>query len=143
MSDQNFKDLDTVSEVEDSLENKKTILLVEDDVFISDIYKVKLTSAGYNVVIASNGREAIEKLKNGLMPNLMLLDIVLPYMDGFDVLNVKNEMEEWKKIPVVLLANLNQKEDIGHAMELGVKDYLVKSHFTPSEVLSKVETYII
>ncbi len=143
MSDQNFKYSDTVSEVEEGLENKKTILLVEDDVFISDIYKVKLTSAGYNVVTASNGREAIEKLKNGLVPNLMLLDIVLPYMDGFDVLNVKNEVEEWKKIPVVLLANLNQKEDIGYAMELGVKDYLVKSHFTPSEVLSKVETYII
>lgn len=143
MSEQNFNNSDETLNVEGDIENKKTILLVEDDVFISDIYDVKLTSAGYNVVMANNGREAIEKLRDGLVPNLMLLDIAMPYMDGFDVLKAKNEVEDWKKIPVVLLTNLSQKEDVDLAMELGVKDYLIKSHFTPTEVLSKVEAYII
>ena len=123
--------------------NKKTILLVEDDVFISDIYNVKLNSAGYNVVLANNGREAIEKLRDGLIPNLILLDIVMPYMDGFGFLNEKKEVDEWRDIPVVLLTNLSQKEDVDQAMELGAKDYLIKSHFTPTEVLEKVKAYII
>ncbi len=137
MNEQNLQDMNEESNSE------KTILLVEDDVFISDIYNVKLNAVGYNVVLANNGREAIEKLRDGLVPNLILLDIVMPYMDGFDFLNAKNEVQEWKDIPVVLLTNLSQKEDVEQAMELGAKDYLIKSHFTPTEVLTKVKAYII
>lgn len=121
----------------------KRIMLVEDDVFISDIYEVKLRSAGYDIILANNGRDAMQKLEAGELPQLILLDIVMPYMDGFDVLNSLAKKEEWKEIPVVLLTNLSQKEDIDRAMELGAKDYLIKSHFTPSEVLEKVEKYII
>ncbi len=135
MTEQNLQNMEENSQ--------KTILLVEDDVFISDIYNVKLTSVGYNVILANNGREAIEKLREGLTPNLILLDIVMPYMDGFDFLNAKNDKEEWNDIPVILLTNLSQKEDVEQAMDLGAKDYLIKSHFTPTEVLSKVKTYII
>lgn len=118
------------------------ILVAEDDIFISDIYDVKLSSAGYRVEIAHNGREALEKLRSGLRPNLMLLDIVMPYVDGFDVLNEYAKNPEWQSVPIVLLTNLSQKEDIDRAMELGARDYLIKSHFTPTEVLSKVEKYI-
>ncbi len=123
-------------------QEKKTIMVVEDDVFISDIYDVKLTSAGYNIVLANNGRDAINKLKEGIIPNLMLLDIVMPYMDGFDVLEALQLNKAWRDIPVVLLTNLSQKEDVDRAMTLGAKDFLIKSHFTPSEVLAKVEAYI-
>jgi len=123
--------------------SKKTIMIAEDDAFIGDIYEVKLKDAGYDVVLASNGRDAIEKLENGMMPDILLLDIVMPYMDGFDVLEALNNREEWKKIPVVLLTNLSQKEDVDRGKALGAKDYLIKSHFTPTEVLSKVEKYIL
>jgi len=72
----------------------------------------------------------------------MLLDIVMPYMDGFDVLEALQLNKAWRDIPVVLLTNLSQKEDVDRAMTLGAKDFLIKSHFTPSEVLAKVEAYI-
>ncbi len=123
-------------------QNKKMIMVAEDDVFISDIYDVKLKDAGYDVVMANNGREAIEKLESGVRPDLILLDIVMPYMDGFDVLEAINRREEWKSIPIVLLTNLSQKEDVDRGIELGAKDFLIKSHFTPTEVLAKVQKYI-
>ncbi len=123
-------------------QNNNHILVAEDDIFISDIYDVKLTSAGYRVEIAHNGKEAIEKLQAGVRPNLMLLDIVMPYVDGFGVLEEFSKHPEWSDIPIVLLTNLSQKEDIDRAISLGARDYLIKSHFTPSEVLSKVEKYI-
>lgn len=123
--------------------DKKTIMIAEDDAFIGDIYEVKLKDAGYDVILASNGRDVIEKLESGAKPHIMLLDIVMPYMDGFDVLEALNNREEWKVIPVVLLTNLSQKEDVDRGMALGAKDYLIKSHFTPTEVLSKVEKYML
>ena len=122
---------------------KKTIMIAEDDAFIGDIYEVKLKDAGYNVILASNGRDAIEKLEAGARPNIMLLDIVMPYMDGFDVLEAISHRPEWKEIPVVLLTNLSQKEDVDRGMALGAKDFLIKSHFTPSDVLAKVQKYMI
>ncbi|HIP50128.1 MAG TPA: response regulator [Candidatus Pacebacteria bacterium] len=121
---------------------KKTIMIAEDDAFIGDIYEVKLKDAGYNVVLASDGRDAIEKLEGGTKPNILLLDIVMPYMDGFDVLEALGKRDEWKKIPVVLLTNLSQKSDVDRGMALGAKDFLIKSHFTPTEVLTKVQKYI-
>ncbi|PID52654.1 MAG: response regulator [Candidatus Moraniibacteriota bacterium] len=122
---------------------KKMIMIAEDDAFIGDIYEVKLKDAGFDVVLANNGRDAIEKLESGVRPHIILLDIVMPYMDGFDVLEAINNREEWKEIPIVLLTNLSQKEDVDRGMSLGAKDYLIKSHFTPTEVLSKVEKYIL
>ncbi len=122
---------------------KKTIMIAEDDAFIGDIYEVKLKDEGYDVVLASNGRDAIEKLEGGVKPDILLLDIVMPYMDGFDVLEALGKREEWKKIPVVLLTNLSQKDDVDRGMALGAKDFLIKSHFTPAEVLAKVKKYIV
>ncbi len=123
--------------------DKKIIMIAEDDAFIGDIYEVKLKDAGFDVVLANNGRDAIEKLESGIRPHIILLDIVMPYMDGFDVLEAINNKDEWKDIPVVLLTNLSQKEDVDRGMALGAKDYLIKSHFTPSEVLSKVQKHIL
>ncbi len=104
-------------------QDKKMIMVVEDDIFISDIYDVKLKDAGYDVVMANNGREAIDKLESGVRPDLILLDIVMPYMDGFDVLEAINRREEWKGIPIVLLTNLSQKEDVDRGITLGAKDF--------------------
>lgn len=123
-------------------QNQKTIMVVEDDLFISDIYDVRLSAAGFKVVIAGNGREALDKLREGIRPDVMLLDIIMPYVDGFDVLDAVMKNEEWKTIPVILLTNLSQKEDIDRAITMGAKDYLIKSHFTPTEVLSKISKYV-
>ena len=123
-------------------QEKKLIMIAEDDVFIGDIYEVKLKDAGYDVVLANNGREAIEKLESGIKPHIMLLDIVMPYMGGMEVLKKIKEDEKTKKIPVVLLTNLSQKEDIDLGLGLGASDYLIKSHFTLSEVLEKIRIFL-
>ncbi|MFA7209724.1 MAG: response regulator [Parcubacteria group bacterium] len=122
---------------------KQTILIVEDDSFVMDIYQTKLSLEGFNVVAANNGMEAIKKLESGeCMPDLILLDIIMPYVDGLEVLKKIKANEELRKIPVILLTNLSQKEEIGQGFVLGAKDYLIKSHFTPSEVLEKIRIYL-
>lgn len=124
-----------------SLPGKKKILLVEDDPFIADIYHVKLGDEGYEVLMAGNGLEAVKRLEEGEKPDLMLLDIVMPYMDGREVLKKMSETEEWKTIPVILLTNISEKQQVEEAFKYGAKDYLIKSHFTPSEVVDKVAGY--
>jgi DNA-binding response OmpR family regulator len=121
--------------------DKKTILLVEDDAFVSDIYHTKLSQEGYNLMIAENGLEALKKIEEKI-PDLILLDIVMPYMDGIEVLKKLKENEEWKKIPVIILTNLSQKEEVEEGLKIGANDYLIKSHFTPSEVVEKVKKLI-
>jgi len=119
---------------------KYTIMIVEDDAFVMDIYRTKLSQAGYEVMGAANGMEALEKLgsSDGL-PDLILLDILMPLVGGIEVLKKIKEDEKLKKIPVILLTNLSQKDDIDLGISLGADDYLIKSHFTPSEVMEKIE----
>ncbi len=119
------------------MSDKKTILLVEDDVFVSDIYQTKISSEGYEVILAENGLEAIKKLEKSI-PDLILLDIIMPYMDGMETLRKIKSEEKWKKIPIILLTNLSDKEKIEETLGVGADDFLIKSHFTPSEVISKV-----
>lgn len=119
-------------------ENRKKVMLVEDDVFVSDIYQVKMHIENLDVIVAMNGMEAIKHLESGVMPDLILLDIVMPYMDGLEVLRHIKSKDEWKNIPVILLTNLSDKIQVDECMGLGANDYLIKSHFTPSEVMTKV-----
>lgn len=125
------------------MENNKKILIAEDDSFVMDIYQTKLSQEGFEVYSAANGLEAMKKLTGEkINPDLILLDIVMPYMDGLEVLRkVKND-ERLKDIPVVLLTNLSQKEEVEEGLSLGASDYLIKSHFTPSEVLEKINKFI-
>lgn len=122
-------------------EDKKKILLVEDDVFISDIYSVKFNQENFEVVTADNGLDALKKLEN-FFPDLILLDIVMPYMDGMDFLKEFRKNEKWKTIPVIMLSNLSEKEKLSDAKDLGVEEYLIKSHFTPSEVVEKINSLL-
>ncbi|MCR4322631.1 MAG: response regulator [Candidatus Azambacteria bacterium] len=122
------------------MENKKTILIVEDDIFLSDMYQTKFVEAGYNVKVAGDGQEGLSALQEGLRPDMVLLDIVMPKMDGIEMLTAVKKDEKLKDIPVVLLTNLGQESDITRGMDLGALDYFVKAHFTPSEVAKKVET---
>jgi CheY-like chemotaxis protein len=122
---------------------KKKILIVEDDSFVMDIYQTKLTQSGFDVMLATNGLEAIKKIeKENNLPDLILLDIIMPYMGGLEVLKKIKENDRCKHIPVILLTNLSQKEEIEEGLKLGASDYLIKSHFTPSEVLEKVANYL-
>ncbi len=123
------------------MKNKKLILLVEDDIFVKDIYNHKLTSEGYEVAMAGNGTEAL-KFMESRRPDLILLDIVMPFMDGKEALRKIKSNKEWKTIPVIMLTNLSEAEDIEEAESLGIDKYLIKSHFSPSEVFAKIQLMI-
>lgn len=116
-------------------------MIIEDDSFVMDIYQTKLNQEGYEVLLAENGAEALKKLEKET-PDLVLLDIIMPYVDGLQVLKKIKASKKLKDIPVILLTNLSQKEDINEGLGLGADDYLIKSHFTPSEVLEKIKKYI-
>jgi len=114
------------------------ILLVEDDSFISGMYFTKLTSLGFSVDVVEDGETAWKKLQQESLPDLILLDIVLPKMDGFEVLENLRKQDRTKDIPVVLLTNLGQKPDVERGMKLGANDYIIKAHYTPTEVVEKI-----
>jgi len=122
------------------MEKIKKILLAEDDEYISKAYKVGLEEADFIVIPAFNGEEAIEKLKIE-KPDLILLDLIMPIKNGFDVLRELKKNAEWKNIPVLILSNLGQDSDIEEALKLGAKDYLVKANFSMKEVIEKIKEY--
>lgn len=117
--------------------SKKKILLVEDDVFVREIYREKLTKEDFDVVVAEHGILAMEKLQESV-PDLILLDCIMPYMNGMEVLRKIKADERLNKIPVIMLTNISEKEKVNEGLELGINDYLIKSHFTPSEVVEKI-----
>lgn len=120
------------------MDEKKKILLVEDDRFLSEMYATKLTGSGFDVEVAYDGKEGLAKIKE-FRPNLILLDIVLPKMDGFEILQKIKKEESLKNIPVIALTNLGQKEEVEKGLQLGASDYIIKAHFTPTEVVAKVK----
>lgn len=117
---------------------KAKILLVEDDTFISGMYQTKLSMLGYVVRVALDGEAGWTELQKE-KPDLVLLDIVLPKKDGFEILSDIRANETLKNVPVILLTNLGQKPDVQKGLELGADDYIIKAHFTPSEVVEKIE----
>ncbi len=117
----------------------KTIVLVEDDSFISGMYQTKLVSLGYQVEIMDDGEKAITRLQQDPLPDLVLLDIVLPKKDGFEILEEVRKDARTKDLPVILLTNLGQKPDVERGIKMGADDYIIKAHFTPSEVVEKIQ----
>ncbi len=118
---------------------KKYLVLVEDEEFLADIYSTKLTLAGYEVAVATDGEKALKLILEGTLPDLVLLDIRLPKVDGFEVLRQVKANKNTKAVPVILMTNLSQKEEITRGMEAGATDYLMKTHFMPSEVVKKIQ----
>jgi DNA-binding response OmpR family regulator len=116
---------------------KQTVLLVEDDTFLAGIYANKFEKEGFGVLVGSDG-EAGLTLAQKEAPDIILLDILLPKLDGFEVLEKLKADPKTKKIPVVLLTNLGQKEDVDKGLKLGAADYLIKAHFMPQETVEKV-----
>ena len=114
------------------------ILIVEDDTFISRMYEAKLVNLGYEAKIAENGQDGLRVMQEWL-PDLVLLDLILPILDGFEFLKQIKADNNLKNIPIIVLSNLDQKENIEKGISLGASDYIIKAQFTPSEVVEKIE----
>jgi len=119
----------------------KKILIIEDDPFLSEMYTAKLIKGGFTVEVAADGKKGIEKAKK-MKPDLILLDIVLPKMDGFDLLEKIKKDSELKETIVVLLTNLGQKKEVEKGLALGADEYVIKAHFTPTAVVARVKEII-
>ena len=119
----------------------KKILIVEDDKFLRELISQKLTKEGYTIFSAIDGEEGVKKIKEE-KPDLVLLDLILPGIDGFEVLTQMREMPLTASVPVIILSNLGQKEDVERGLKLGAADYLIKAHFTPGEIIEKIKNVI-
>lgn len=117
--------------------DQKKILIVEDEQSLLDMYTMKLEKEGYNVVGAKDGLEGVEKAKQE-KPDLILMDVMLPKIDGFRALEEIKRENELKDTPVIMLTNLGQDEDIKKGKEHGALDYLVKANITPAQIATKV-----
>ena len=117
---------------------KKTILIIEDDKFLRELMAKKLVKEGFTIEEAVDGEEGIRKIKE-VKPGLVLLDLILPGIDGFEVLSRIKQDSAVSNIPVIILSNLGQKDDVDRGMEMGAADYLIKAHFTPGEIIEKVK----
>ncbi|MBU0898105.1 response regulator [Patescibacteria group bacterium] len=124
------------------LEQKVKILLIEDDGFLVSMYLAKFELENFVVVTADDGEKGI-KLAISELPDIILLDVGLPKMDGFEVLKQLKANSQTFRIPVILLTNLSQQSQIEQATALGAVDYLIKAHFMPSEVVEKIKKYIV
>jgi len=102
------------------------------------MYSLKFTENGFEVDTAFSGEEALQKLDQGFQPDVFLVDIIMPSMDGFQLIEKLKERGADKKAAVIILSNLGQKEDIDKALALQVDGYIVKASATPSEVVTKV-----
>ena len=117
------------------------ILVAEDDKFLANAYRVKLIKEGFDALIVSNGEEVLKSLE-AFNPDVILLDLMMPKIDGFIVLQILRSTDKWKTIPIIITSNLGQKEDIEKGMNLGATDYIVKSDTSISDILVKIRTYI-
>jgi DNA-binding response OmpR family regulator len=117
------------------------ILIVEDDRFLRELIARKLKNEDYEVIEAVDGEEGAKLIKEG-KPDLVLLDLILPGIDGFEVLKRAKEDPTTASIPVIILSNLGQREEIERGLKLGAIDYLIKAHFTPGEIIEKIKNII-
>ncbi|MCK5510998.1 response regulator [Candidatus Parcubacteria bacterium] len=118
--------------------NPIKILLIEDDPFLLSMYSIKFEAEGFVVATADDGEKGLEAAKK-TDSDIILLDILMPKMNGFEVLEKLKADEDTKKIPIILLTNLNQKDEIEKGLILGADDYLIKAHFMPSEVVTRIK----
>jgi CheY-like chemotaxis protein len=117
---------------------KKKVLIVDDDAFLSGIYATKLELEGFAVVSARDGEEGL-KVALKEKPDMILMDVLMPKLDGFEALKRLKADPETKAIPVIMLSNLGQKEDVEKGMQEGAADYLIKAHFVPAEAVEKIK----
>ena len=115
----------------------KKVLIIEDEEIMIDLLQRKLTQEGYEVSVARDGEEGLEAMRKVKL-DLILLDIIMPKMGGFEVMEEMAKDKELKKIPVIVISNSGQPVELNRAQKLGAKDWLIKTEFDPQEVLGKV-----
>ena len=121
------------------MENKKIhLLVVEDDEFLVKMYESGLVKEGFRVSTAGDGEIGLRSAEE-LRPDLILLDLILPKMDGFSCLEKLKENPTTKRIPVIILSNLGQNSDLKRGLEMGAEDYLIKTDYTVKQVGEKVK----
>lgn len=119
----------------------KKILLIEDERILGDIMMHKLSLEGYNVTLATDGAGGLAKATEW-MPDLVLLDLVMPKMSGQEVLEKMRSSDTLKHIPIVIISNSGQHSELERVAELGVMDYVIKAQFSPDELIDKVRKYL-
>ena len=123
-------------------DTSRRILIIEDDEFISDVYQKKLALEGYSIDLARDGEEALRKIREQ-KPDLVLLDIMIPLKDGFQVLSDMRNDSSLSDIRVMVMSNLSQGKDIARAKELGAVDYIVKSNVGLPEIVARVRRQLL
>ena len=119
----------------------KKILIIEDEEIVIDLLQRKLIKEGYETSVARDGQEGLKNMKE-VKPDLILLDIIMPKMGGFEVMEEMAKDKELKKIPVIVISNSGQPVELDRAQKLGAKDWLIKTEFDPQEVIDKVKKHI-
>lgn len=122
------------------MESKK-ILVIEDDKFLRRVYESKLPKEGFRVVSAVDGQDGIDKMKLEI-PDLVLLDLIMPRKSGFEVLAEVRQIKSLAKIPILVLSNLGQDEDIERSKKLGATDFMIKSNLSIKEIIDKIKQYL-
>ena len=119
-------------------EGKRKILIVDDDSFLLDMYALKFSQNNFEVYAAGGALQAIEKLKSGLLPDVLLMDVIMPEMNGFEMLTQINAEKLCTDCIKIVLSNKSQQSDIDEGNKLGVSGYIVKANSTPTEVIDQV-----
>lgn len=118
--------------------NLPKVFVIDDDAFLLDMYALKFTQKGFQVTTSGGTLEALEKLHAGYIPDILVVDLVMPAMDGFEFLQVLQDEKLVKDALIIILSNLGQQEDIDRGLALGASGYIIKASATPSEVVEKV-----
>ena len=116
----------------------KKILIIDDDKFLLDMYAVKFKGAGFDVNLSSSGADAFEKINNGFVPDIILLDIVMPEMTGVEVLERLHKESRIKDCSIIVLSNQESSKEVNEIKKIGVDGYIIKAKTIPSEVLDIV-----
>ncbi len=119
----------------------KKILIIEDEEILLDLLKDKLEDFGYEVYSARDGEEGLKAIRD-IVPDLILLDIIMPKMSGFEVMEAMQKDPSIKDIPVIIISNSGQPVELDKAKQLGAKDWLIKTEFDPAEVIQKVKAIL-
>lgn len=114
------------------------VFVIDDDAFLLDMYALKFSQKGFEVATSGGTLEALEKLHAGYVPDIIVVDLVMPAMDGFEFLQVLRDEQLAKEVLIIILSNLGQQEDIDRGLALGASGYIIKASATPSEVVEKV-----
>jgi len=117
---------------------KKNILIIEDDEFFRELLRKKLLTIGFSIIEAANGEEGIDLTKQK-KPDLIILDLLLPNIDGFEVLSKVKADTNTSSIPVIIVSNLGQQEDVERGLKLGASDYMIKSQFDIDSIVTKIK----